>query len=265
MLGRRKLPQAYRAWNLKWGAPFGRPSAHGLSLRQRLESKSAASFGPFAFQPSNLTRAFEYPWSFFAGHIRPGMRVLDVGGGLFGMQFVLALSGCSVTNVDPSAKTGSSGPFSGWGLSPKTHRRMNRIFGTDVRLVADSVENARLPAASFDRVYCLSVLEHLPFRDARRAIAAIERLLAPEGLLLLTVDLFLDVVPFGVMRRNVWGWNHDVYRLLRGSKLALASGARSELLGFPEFDFDRVVRLVPRLLIGHYPCVSQAMALRRPE
>lgn len=172
MLGRRKLPLAYRKWNARWGAPFGHSSAAGFSLRERLQSSRAAQFGPFAFQPNNLTRAFEYPWSFFEADLRPGLRVLDIGGGLSGMQFVLALSGCEVTNVDPSANTGRFAHFSAgaWGLSPKTHRRLNRIFRTDVRLVAAGVADADLPPGSFDRVYCLSVLEHLPFRDARRVI-----------------------------------------------------------------------------------------------
>jgi 2-polyprenyl-3-methyl-5-hydroxy-6-metoxy-1,4-benzoquinol methylase len=266
MIARRKLPARYRAWNRRWGAPFGRNVDPRRSLRQRLESPAAARYGPFAFQWNSLTRCFEYPWAFFAAELEPGMRVLEVGGGLSGMQFVLAREGCRVTNVDPSAEAEGWSHFGAdWPLTRGNHRRLNETFGTDVRLVSARVEDAALPVRSFDRVFCLSVLEHVTPGQGRAMLKAIEGFLAPGGLCLLSVDLFLDLEPFGVLKRNPWGTNIDLHRLLSSVRLDLVAGDRRELLGFREFDRDRIVTLLPKLLVGFYPLVAQTLVLRKPQ
>ncbi|MGW0520089.1 class I SAM-dependent methyltransferase [Crossiella sp. NPDC003009] len=269
MIGRKDLPAEYLAWNKRWGAPFGHGPARELSLRERFAHPDRASLGPFAFQHPSLTRCFEYPWAFDTAQPEPGMRVVEVGGGLAGFQFVLAESGCAVTTVDPAATEGTSqwnGPTYqvSWALTPETHQQLNTTFGTEVRLIGDRLQDCALPDGTFDRVFCLSVLEHVPAKEARGMLERAVALLRPGGLLILTVDLFLDVRPFGVLTGNSWGGNLDLHELLTGLGADLVAGDKRELLGFPEFDFDRVVRLIPELLIGAYPVLSQALALRRP-
>jgi hypothetical protein len=266
MIGRKRLPQSHQDWNRRWNAPFGDAPTE-LSVTQRLAEPDREKFGPFAFQWNSTTRILEYPWAYHAAELEPGMRVLEVGGGLSGLQYVLDMEGCEVTNVDPSAaaddETWRAMPFPGyaWTLTPANHASLNQAFGTGVRLVADRLQDADLPVGGFDRVLCLSVLEHLDAAEGRSLLRRIGELLAPEGRCVLTIDLFLDLRPFGVRDRNVWGTNVDVSHLVEGFELA--EGDRRELYGFPEFDLDHVVARLPELFVGNYPALSQTLVLRK--
>jgi SAM-dependent methyltransferase len=275
VIGRRELPEEYLAWNRKWGAPAGYIKG-GMGPRRRLEDPNPARFGPFGFQFTSETREFEYPWVYFAAATEPGMRVLDVGAGLSGLQFVLASEGCEVVNVDPSAKPAphdgddDGEDVDGWQqragfwLNPGNHQVVNDIFGTNVQLVPAQVQECGLEAGSFHRVLCVSVLEHVDPAEARSMLRSMAELLAPGGLCVLTVDLFLDVKPFGILSRNRWGTNLDLHMLLERQGLEHVAGDPRELFGFREFDFDAFVSHADEYLMGSYPCVSQALVLRKP-
>jgi SAM-dependent methyltransferase len=56
-----------------------------------------------------------------------------------------------------------------------------------VKLLSVDLTRIPFPAASFDLVTCVSVLEHIP--DYRRALAEMVRVLTPGGRLLLTTDV----------------------------------------------------------------------------
>ncbi|GAA0297309.1 methyltransferase domain-containing protein [Streptomyces polychromogenes] len=276
MLARKELPQEFADWNKKWGAPYGHRSARLIEEGGRPRQLPAEAVkdpghpdnGPFAFQYASGTRVHEYPWMFAAAGLEPGMRVLDVGSGLSGLQFVAAKAGCEVVNVDPSARD----DYNVWTdpgylpLSPELHQRINETFGTDVRLIAERLQDADLEPESFDRVLCLSVLEHLDAAEAKEVIETGARLLRPGGLMVLTVDLFLDLKPFGVLDHNMWGVNQDIGAAIADSGLVLESGDPRELLGLPEFDLDHVVELLPELLVSpYYPVTSQSLTLRKPQ
>jgi SAM-dependent methyltransferase len=265
MIGRRDLPQEYLEWNERWGAPGG--YRHGGGPQAQLADPDPARFGPFAFQLTSQTREFEYPWVYHAAAIKPGLRVLDVGAGLSGLQFVLGREGCEVVNVDPSAAEAPSEGWqvrAGWWLTPDRHQALNQAFDTDVTLVPRRIQDSGLAPGSFDRVLCVSVLEHVGQQEARSMLESMIDLLAPGGLCVLTVDLFLDLKPFGILDRNEWGTNLDLGRLLGGLSVERDQGDPRELLGFPEFDYDAVVAQVDDYLLGGYPCVAQALVLRKP-
>jgi SAM-dependent methyltransferase len=255
-------------WNERWGAPYGHVSARELSIKQRFASDDPGAFGPFAFQVCNHTRVFEYPWAYFAAELKPGMQTLDVGGGLGGLQYALAQEGVDVTNVDPEAKvterTWSGFPSAAVPLTLDNHEQLNKVFGTAVRLVPEKVQESGLEPGTFDRAFCLSVIEHVSQDEARDMVAAVRNLLKPGGLLLLTIDLFLDVKPFGVLDTNVWGTNIDVHALVRESGMEMVEGDPTELHGFPEFDFDKVVARMPEYFMGYFSALSQALVLRKP-
>src|SRR5262249_20686124 len=157
--------------------------------------------GCFAFQGNNTTRAFEYPWAFYALEPKPGLRVLEIGGSLSGFQFALDRSGCEVVNVDP----GDEFHASGWPVTTETMRRLNQVLGTNVTLKNCLLEQAGFPDASFDRVVSVSVFEHIPEPELAKILADVRRVLKPGGALVLTVDLFLDVEPFTKETKNVYG------------------------------------------------------------
>ena len=77
---------------------------------------------------------------------------------------------------------------SGWRRYGKDALTLDVDPSCDSDIVADIQENTGLPAASFDTIMALDVLEHL--RWPRRALDEIKRLLKPGGLLYITVPFF---------------------------------------------------------------------------
>lgn len=265
MIGRQALPDRYQEFNARWGAPYGHAAAATAPLQKRLDNPTT-EYGPFAYQIASGTRVFEYPWIFYNADLRPGLRVLDVGGCVGGLQFVMAMEGCDVVNVDPFDE-GADGWPSGslrYVVGPDRHDRLNETFGTKVELVRARLQDAELADGSFDRVVCVSVIEHVPQPDAEEMGAKIAALLKPGGLFVTTIDLFLDLKPFGVLDRNCYGTNLDVYRLVKASGLELVEGDPRELYGFPEFDRDRIVAELDELMVApRYPVLTQSLVLRK--
>jgi SAM-dependent methyltransferase len=254
------FPLRYHLWNLKWGAPRGR-LLRGLIDRERRATRWAAPLvGCFAFQGNNTTRAFEYPWVFEALGPARGLGILEIGGSLSGFQFVLDRAGATVINVDP----GDEFHASGWPVTPETMRRLNAVLGTNVVLKNSTLEAAAFPDASFDRVVSISVFEHIPEPVLAGLLHEVRRVLKPGGLLVMTVDLFLDVEPFTKASQNVYGHNVSVKWIVEQSGLELVHGTRSELFGYPEFDPAAIMRRRPDLLVGKYPAMVQTVSLRKP-
>ena len=267
MIGRRPLPKEYDEWNWRWGAPFGYAVAHRVALPDRL-ARPEAMFGPFGFQANSDTRVFEYPWAYYAAATKPGMRVLEAGGGTSGLQFVFAREGCEVVNVDPGIDTdsGFASSVGAWQSTEDFHLYLNAILGTNVKLIQKRLQDADLRPGTFDRVLCLSVLEHLEQNEAREIVECAARLLVPGGLLVATIDLFLELEPFGVLSRNRFGTNIDVHRLVSGLGLDLVHGDPRELYGFPEFDREHIVEHIDDMFVSpSYPVVPQSLVLRRPD
>ncbi|NIP94211.1 MAG: class I SAM-dependent methyltransferase, partial [Akkermansiaceae bacterium] len=81
---------------------------------------------------------------------------LEVGGGLSGFQFVLASEQINVTNVDPGLESKGRG----FECSPASMEKLNAAFGTSVTLVSGALPHDSVPPESFDRVFCISAIEH---------------------------------------------------------------------------------------------------------
>lgn len=260
MLARRRIPSTFHRWNRRWGAPSGYRWFVHSPFKEGIRRYIPSLVGPFAFQINNTTRRFEYPWAYLATPLAPGMRALEIGGSLSGFQFVLARSGLRVVNVDP----GEQAQGVGWPVATRSIERLNRAFGTNVELKSCFLEDADLPRQSFDRVFALSTLEHIPPEDVGRLLRVVRDLLTQDGLLVATVDLFLDLAPFSTRRRNRYGWNLDLRRAIEESGLTLAQGRPEELLGHDAFEPDHVMRNLGEFLIGaNYPTLVQTLVLRR--
>lgn len=210
-------------------------------------------------QTNSATRAFEYPWAFFAGDVSTGDRALEIGGGLSGFQFALDRAGARVVNVDPGMERENPG----WACDPASHARLNRAFGTHVELRSTSARDAGLERGGYDRAFCISVLEHLDEAERRDVLLRVHDALRPGGLLVLTIDLFLNVAPFAAEASNRYGTNVDVRVLGETAPFELIAGERSELHGFPQFDTAAVRRSLPNLVVGAYPALAQCLVLRR--
>jgi SAM-dependent methyltransferase len=250
MLARRALTSAFIEWNEKWHAPFGPEGSEDLPLDWKLDSRRARRLGPFAFQLNNTTRKIEYAWAFHVAEIQGGTTVLEIGGALSGFQFVLGRHGATVTNVDPFTDYGAATPHP---ESPEdVHARLNRYFSTKVRLKRSTLADAGFEDECFDRAYCISTVEHLPRDEISRTLKAAYRVLRKGALFVLTVDLFLDLVPFTQTERNHWGTNISIRWVVEESGMTLVDGERGELFGFPAFDAQEVLANVNDYLVGEY-------------
>lgn len=201
---------------------------------------------------------FEYPWAYHAIRRRgSGLRILEVGGGLSGLQFVLAREGNHVVNVDP----GQDGY--GWTYQSDLHARLCRAYHAPVELFPNRIDSLAAPSRSFDVILSVSALEHFHDADLATLAAAIKRLLKPDGRVALTIDLFLDLKPFSETDSNMWGRNLNVREFLHSAGLRLEEGNPAELVGFPEFTPAQIMGILSTYLLGNsYPVLSQCLVAR---
>jgi 2-polyprenyl-3-methyl-5-hydroxy-6-metoxy-1,4-benzoquinol methylase len=265
VLAPRQVPSSFVAWNRRWRAPSGPAGIGTIPLRRRLRWFRARRLGPFAFQHNNSTRAIEYPWAVLVATVVPQMRVVDIGGGLSGLQFVLARQRARVTNVDPFEDYGA-GDYAAHHATPETlHARLNRCFRTAVELRRATLAAAGLPGQSIDRMYSISVIEHLGEAALQSTLAEVQRVLRPGGLFVLTVDLFLDLEPFTPRVQNRFGRNVSIASVVEQSGLELAWGRPDQLLGFPGFDATTIQSDLERYFVGFpHPTLAQLVVLRKP-
>jgi SAM-dependent methyltransferase len=249
MLARKKLPEKFAAWNRKHKAPFGarwwsqyidsKIKGHNFAWRNRMKLPHwlIRQIGPFGFQINSLTRTFEYPWCFFATPLAAGMRVVEIGAGASGFQFVLAESGLDVTSVDPLVNPSEKVD---WIFSVEQFNHLNKAFGGGVKFIQDFLQNAGLESNYYDRAFSISAIEHIPPEEIAPLLKEIERILKPGGLFVATIDLFLDCYPFSNKTSNIVGSNISIRSLVEASGLTLKIGSHSELYGYPEFDPDTI-------------------------
>ncbi len=169
-------------------------------LVSRYFVQSDEAMNPFVFPlaPEWWSRPYEYAWaSHFA---EPDDVVLDAGCGL-GHPFKFFLAGrCRETHacdVDPAI------------LSLDIHT-IARDFGVEAgpALVGDvhrinyacaDITNLPYPDGIFDRVFCISVLEHMDEMAGEQALGEFARVLKPDGLIVITFDFpVIELTHFGV-------------------------------------------------------------------
>lgn len=114
---------------------------------------------------------FEINMRFLKRYLRPGQRVLDVGGGPGRYSLALAALGCDVTLVD---------------LSPENvffAKEKARELGLELRaFAADARDLSCVAGETFDHVLCMGPLYHLLEESEReRAVRACLEVLRPGG------------------------------------------------------------------------------------
>ena len=261
MIAPRHLPDSFKLWNKKYGAPFGRQ----FFLNRRVQKVLPWRFwlrcaGYFSQQPNNTIREFEYPWAFFATPLRPGLRVLEIGGGLSGFQFVLDKLGCKVVNVDPGLNAKGNKK---WACDMAMMTILNRHFGTSVELRNTTLADADLPSNFFDRAFSISVMEHLSDEELEQAMAIVHKCLKPGGFFILTVDLFPNLTPFTTQLTNEYGKNVNVHRLVEIAPFKLVKGEPTELYGYSDFNPDKILSNIKNYFVGRDPALAQCIVLQK--
>jgi len=148
----------------------------GLSTTSAAGSFKKKDFVPF----KEKNKLWENAW--LLTHAAPvaGEKVLDIGGASTLFSFYLAWKGAAVSVVDND-----------WGLHGLIYNARYvahvmlwpmTVFNRDVR------EPLPFADSSFDKVYCVCVLEHLSPSVRQKTMAEVHRVLKPGGICALTID-----------------------------------------------------------------------------
>ena len=191
---------------------------------------------------------------------RGRLKILDAGCGRSPVQFLLAELKNEVHGIDPFENVGWHG----------IDRSLMKNFGVNVTYKVEGMENISYPDNTFDRVFCLSVIEHCragsvamkdnvlfkeglsPQTKADRKLQAqmmreMVRVLKPGGLLIVTVDFTLPQEEF-FFEANV-----DVKNLIENADGAslLTPPSHRNFYGYDGFDLESIKK-DPSVEIVHY-------------
>jgi 2-polyprenyl-3-methyl-5-hydroxy-6-metoxy-1,4-benzoquinol methylase len=143
-------------------------------------------------------------------HVARRGRLLDVGCSTASFLVAARDKGWDVTGLDVS-----SGAID----YAKSVLGLSAVVGT--------LEESRLPAASFDVITVFECIEHMP--DPAGALEAASRLLRPDGVLVITtpnIDGLVPRVTYHLLARTIGAWEHPtpphhVYQFSRRTLAAL--------------------------------------------
>jgi SAM-dependent methyltransferase len=146
-------------------------------LRRRRLARSLR----YLLVPVNYWRATEFPLALREGDFRPGERVLDVGSPKLLSLFVAEKLGAQVTATDIEAY-----------FVPELEllRELRSLAPEALRLQVEDGRRLSFPDDSFDKVFSVSVLEHIPDGGDSECVREIARVLAPGGRCVLTVPFW---------------------------------------------------------------------------
>lgn len=182
------------------------------------------------------SRRWEYPWAILAARFgeSPG-QTLDVGGGGSPFSRYLARAGHQSHVADPSLDLGGSFVYDAAKSMTQNARSVakrtlfraagiNSLWGlpeqdgtSPVHYGASPANALDYPDAQFDRVFCLSVMEHIPTSIWSACMGEFARVLRPGGRLVLTLDMTTPEA------------NERLYR-------RLVEGTDMKLIGEPDYD-----------------------------
>ena len=160
------------------------------------------------FKIQNVTREWEYPWAIINSKIKPGQRVLDAGCGSTPLLPYLFKRGCLCYGID-NRFSNEIYPLSSWNsrkrflvflskiyplyflFHPSPMEGINnpaRVLGMRINYIKGDLTKQPFSDNSFDRIFCISTLEHLNKEEILSAAREFKRVLKKDGLLIVTVD-----------------------------------------------------------------------------
>ena len=167
----------------RFGQPGPETGVSYATVRDYCESRDELpQITPIDGDLKNVQR----PWTTKAilAHLRPPARLLEIGGGEPIVSGLLSELGYNVTLVDP---------YDGFGNGPIDYERYVEQF-PHVRIVREYLRPGLpgLVPGSFDGIFSISVLEHVPSDALRSCFEAITEFLAPNGLSIHCFDFILQ-------------------------------------------------------------------------
>ncbi|MFX1570563.1 MAG: class I SAM-dependent methyltransferase [Promethearchaeota archaeon] len=215
-----KYPITFKDLNIqpKYSSSYALISEKNSPIFKKIMDRLECYIGSGPIGPNKY---WEYPWVLTNLKLKQGLSILDVGCGRSPIQFLLSDLGLNVYGVD-------SGENVQWhGIN----RKLAKSYGCSIEYRNENGENLSFSNNFFDRVCCVSVIEHCRAKRVdneqmtalsdddlylqRQIVKEMIRVLKPGGICVITVDFFIP-------RRNVLlESNVDITNLMKieGAKL----------------------------------------------
>lgn len=136
--------------------------------------------------PMYFTREWEYPWTIINSELKRGMNILDLGSGMQSFGIYLHSLGMNVVaqdNIDPYHQKISA---------DHTLENFRKFYdSSSVAFVPSDMSNIPFKDGHFDRIFCISLFDHVTFEEFKKGIPEIARVLKKGGLLILTMDKYI--------------------------------------------------------------------------
>lgn len=137
---------------------------------------------PRSIASFHWSRQYEYAWAILNSNLKKTDICLDAGGGFSSFKYALATRTEKVISIDLDLES--------IGKSIITTRKLGFNNIEHYKYSIDEYQ----PDFKFDKIYCLSVLEHISSPEIRlKCMANLLRLLKPDGILLMTLDIVVSV------------------------------------------------------------------------
>lgn len=201
----------------------------------------------------NWSRQWEYPYvyqriqEYLQTNVLVAPRILDAGSGVTFLPWLLqeSMVDASVSCCDYDARLAG------------IYESINKAAGRNVAFSRADMAALPYADASFDIVYCISVLEHT--RNYPEIIQEFRRVLRPGGRLIVTFDLSLD----GMHEISVEGGVKLLDTLGRSFSFSMSHDLHGALAGPTILTTRAAGQLDPALLPWKFPLYSRVRASLR--
>jgi 2-polyprenyl-3-methyl-5-hydroxy-6-metoxy-1,4-benzoquinol methylase len=176
--------------------------------------------------PIGPNKYWEYPWILANLKLKKGMSILDVGCGKSPIQFLLADLGCNVYAIDPNENVEWHG----------INRKLAKLFNCNIEYRKEGGESISYHNNTFDRVCCISVIEHCNISIQRKILAEMIRVLKPGGLCVITVDYAIP------RSKDAHNFDVDVADLIKTKGVEFVGSRNKDAFpGEPNFNYITLI------------------------
>lgn len=180
----------------------------------KLKGRSGTSI-PQIKTKLHWSRAWEYPWAIINSEVKVGERVLDCGCAGSPLLPFLAQFGCEAYGIDPNILEFENSLLKYyWKLikqglkeiknlsfrktfmilrqptvSGRYYKNPNELMNLNINFYAESLDKMHFEDNFFDKIFCISVIEHLDKDVVYQGMKEMLRVLKKNGLLVITMDI----------------------------------------------------------------------------
>ncbi len=127
------------------------------------------------------SRQYELPWSIEATQIKPTDLILDAGCGYSSLKLALSKRAKKVYSIDIDLDA-----------LRESRKMLEELEIENVELICADIADYKTDL-QYDKIFCISVLEHIPQRERiLECFSNFKKLLKPGGSLIVTMDVALD-------------------------------------------------------------------------